>query len=102
MAIPINCSAMWPVSSSWTTEGGNAASWPIPTRALTMLGSLLESRLKKIVVVERPDNCERLVDLVFGDAGVCGKILVRQGSTSLALPSPLPGSGNAEKETSIA
>ena len=41
--------------------------------AILLAVAAIESRLKKIAVVERPDNCERLVDLVFGDAGVCGK-----------------------------
>ena len=45
--------------------------------AILLAVAALESRLKKIAVVERPENCERLVNLVFGDAGVCGKDEVR-------------------------
>ena len=45
--------------------------------AILVAVAALESRLKKIAVVERLENYERLVDFVFGDAGVCGKDAVR-------------------------
>ena len=45
--------------------------------AILVAVAALESRLKKIAVVERLENYEWLVDFVFGDAGVCGKDAVR-------------------------
>ena len=45
--------------------------------AILLAAAALESRLKTVTGVERLDKYEVLVDLVFGDAGACGKDAAR-------------------------